>query len=44
MQAAYVLMTPLTGLGAPQGLVGWDSGVLAAEIPEFSSGWDPETL
>lgn len=39
----YVLITPLTGLGAPQGLAGWESGVFAAEIPKFSSGWDPET-
>lgn len=44
MQAAYVLTTPLTGLGAPQGLAGWGSGVFVAETPKTSSGWDPETL
>ena len=43
-QAAYVLITPLTGLGAPQGFAGWHSGVFAAEIPKLSSGWDPQTL
>lgn len=42
MQEPYVLITPLTGLSAPQGLEGRDSGVFPADVPRFTTGWETE--